>query len=263
MVEVIHRFNVFERRELPPSVWKFRAGQKPWDRWAEEKGPQGQIHRRQRELTLGQVRSMHGGLMVLDAGCGTGKMAYEMANAPNVNRVIAIDINPSALKIAGQKMRRCRGRDKVDLVKNKLDDISFPEAFFDAVVCIDVLSELADVPQSLARIHAWLKPGGILIGNFVAEEVFIKYAIERHGIIKRKLLAFRHYLGIAFSLSSLTYPAYEYFGEKGYTRLMPYRENEVRAALDPHFNILQKESGFYHWFAAQRKAPSKWKQGLF
>jgi ubiquinone/menaquinone biosynthesis C-methylase UbiE len=159
-----------------------------------------------------------------------------------------------ALAIAREKGQHCKGKSKLEFSLDRLDEVSFPEASFNVVVCIDVFSELSDVPRILANMHRWLKPGGMLIGNFVAEEVFVRYAVERHGIVKRQLMALRHYLGISFSFTPLTYPLYDYFGEKGYTRLMPYREHEIRAVLAPHFDLLHRDTGLYHWFAAQRKA---------
>lgn len=45
-----------------------------------------------------------------------------------------------------------------------LEDCSFPDAFFDAILCSQAMFYV-DLKSVSKRLHAWLKPGGILAYN--------------------------------------------------------------------------------------------------
>lgn len=131
-----------------------------------------------RLLTLGRlervrqdiVSKIEPGDRVLDVGCGTGALAAMLAHRGA--QVTGIDISPSMLAQAGQRVRDeglqgqvvLRELGAVDL------DTAFENAGFDAVVSTLVFSELSDdeIVYTLAECHRILKPGGQLL---IADEI--------------------------------------------------------------------------------------------
>jgi ubiquinone/menaquinone biosynthesis C-methylase UbiE len=92
-------------------------------------------------------------LKILDAGCGTGKLAKLMQK---YGTVTGIDMSNEALMFAKK-----RG---VTVKKGSVTEIPFPNNSFDIVTSIDVIvSKSVDDRKALQEFYRVLKPGGILI----------------------------------------------------------------------------------------------------
>ncbi len=87
-----------------------------------------------RNLILDQFPADMTGLRVLDAGCGTGALAFELA-ARGAN-VVAVDISPELIKIAEN---RCPGPLKSRIEFASGDMLSTRHGLFDHVVAMDSL----------------------------------------------------------------------------------------------------------------------------
>ena len=83
---------------------------------------------------------------VLDAGCGEGVLVDEYSARLEMT---GLDPNYSAPRITNGSLTR----------------LPFPDAAFDAVLCLDVLEHLAyaDQPRALAEMHRVLRAGGELL----------------------------------------------------------------------------------------------------
>ncbi len=103
----------------------------------------------------------HGlGRRVLDAGCGTGRVAIELARRGC--HVVGVDLDPSMLDAAHRKAPDLDWR-SADLVELELGER------FDAVVAAgNVLVFLAPGTEGvvLERLAAHVEPGGLLIAGF-------------------------------------------------------------------------------------------------
>lgn len=99
---------------------------------------------------------------VLDAGCAGGHITLDLA--PRVRHILGIDISPRLIDIAEQR-RRDLGIDNAAFKATTLDDPALAEGAFDAVTAYSLLHLVEDVPATLARVHALLRPGG----RFIAE----------------------------------------------------------------------------------------------
>jgi len=95
---------------------------------------------------------------VLEIGCGTGGTAIRLA--PGVARWTATDFSTEMVRIAQAKP----AGDNVSFVVADATQ-SFVGGPFDAVCAFNLLHLVDDLPATLARIHAHLKPGGHLISK--------------------------------------------------------------------------------------------------
>jgi SAM-dependent methyltransferase len=94
---------------------------------------------------------------VLDAGCGDGRR-YGNWLASLAGEYRGLDISENAVMAA-----RARGLDAVRAAD--ITHLPFPDGWFDACVCVEVLEHLAfplDCARELWRV---LKPGGVLIAT--------------------------------------------------------------------------------------------------
>jgi SAM-dependent methyltransferase len=101
------------------------------------------------------------GRRVLDLGCGTGRLAADLAAAGL--KVDGIDVEERAVAI-GQRIMARRGLD-VRLFAGDVHDEGHPVAAggYDVVVCTEVLEHVGPWRELLARGGALLRPGGLLI----------------------------------------------------------------------------------------------------
>ena len=96
---------------------------------------------------------------VLDLGCGAGLVTADLTTRA---RVVGVDISPGQLELAR------RNAPAATFVRADMVDLAFAPASFDAVVAFWTLIHVPrEVHASLfARIHGWLKPGGLFAGTF-------------------------------------------------------------------------------------------------
>ncbi|WP_298989940.1 bifunctional 2-polyprenyl-6-hydroxyphenol methylase/3-demethylubiquinol 3-O-methyltransferase UbiG [uncultured Pseudokineococcus sp.] len=106
------------------------------------------------------------GARVLDAGCGTGRVALELARRGHL--VTGVDVDASMLaeaRRADPSARWVLG----DLLEVGSEDVGAP---LDAVVLAgNVLVYLAPGTEAdvVARLAGWLRPGGLLVAGFAAD----------------------------------------------------------------------------------------------
>ena len=92
---------------------------------------------------------------VLDAGCGSGYGAAELANAA----VVGIDISGEAVAHA----RRAFSRPGVHFLQSDCESLPFAAASFDLVVAFEVIEHLAGWQQMLTEARRVLRPSGVLL----------------------------------------------------------------------------------------------------
>ncbi len=93
---------------------------------------------------------------VLEIGCATGSMLSGLRDAGH--RVIGVDISPRFAEAAN----RLHG---LDVRVGNFRDIVLDEAPFDLILLLGTVSNLLDLPNSLARIRELLRSDGVLVLN--------------------------------------------------------------------------------------------------
>lgn len=95
---------------------------------------------------------------LLDIGCGPG---YFGANCKQngATEVVGIEIRPDQAEAARQYL------DRVICGDIEIIDLPFEQAYFDTIVCADVLEHLVDPWGTLRRLADKLKPGGCVLAS--------------------------------------------------------------------------------------------------
>lgn len=99
---------------------------------------------------------------VLEIGCGTGSTALRLA--PATRRLVASDVSEQMIAIACQKLTS----QPMPQLHFKVADADAPAAeqgAYDAVLALNLLHLVADLPQALSSAINALKPGGLLISK--------------------------------------------------------------------------------------------------
>jgi 2-polyprenyl-6-hydroxyphenyl methylase / 3-demethylubiquinone-9 3-methyltransferase len=154
--------------------------------WWDPAGPAAILHAINRprvDFYLRQLGDLHGRL-VLDAGCGGGLVARELAAAGAT--VVGLDRSLGSLGVARRAVGRRgpaggvrgtpggspggsgpegvpRSTGSFWPTQGRLERLPFGDGAFDAVVAADVLEHVPDLPAAVAELARVLAPGGRLV----------------------------------------------------------------------------------------------------
>ncbi|GAB1320933.1 Methyltransferase domain-containing protein [Madurella fahalii] len=110
-------------------------------------------------------------MAALELGCGAGVPVTEALLARGGTHVTANDLSSTQLALARQRLGDDPAR--VRWVEGDMMDLAFPPASFDLVVAFYSVIHLPRHEQRvlMERVAGWLKPGGVVLLNFGAEEM--------------------------------------------------------------------------------------------
>lgn len=115
--------------------------------------------------TLDRIRSyLHSDDDVLELGCGTGSTALLLAESAGT--MVASDISPKMIEIGRNKARE-QEIENVDFVAADAGHAVPQGATYDAVLALNLLHLVDDLPTTLAHVHAALKPGGVFMSKTI------------------------------------------------------------------------------------------------
>jgi 2-polyprenyl-6-hydroxyphenyl methylase / 3-demethylubiquinone-9 3-methyltransferase len=132
--------------------------------WWDPAGPAAILHAINRPRVGFYLRQLGdlSGRRVLDAGCGGGLVARELAAAGA--EVVGVDRSQGSLGVA----RRAVGSiGSFAPAQGRLERLPFAAGAFDAVVAADVLEHLPDLPAAVAELARVLRPGGSFLFDTV------------------------------------------------------------------------------------------------
>lgn len=101
---------------------------------------------------------------VLDLGCGAGvPMTRALAEG---RRVTGVDLSARQIELARANVPTAT------FVQADMTTLELPAGSLDGVVAFYSLTHVprADLPALLARIHGWLRPGGVLVATMGAQD---------------------------------------------------------------------------------------------
>ena len=148
------------------------AWRKDFEEWRERRIRQ----EHHQEANLKDLRAVLGlkveGKSALDLGSGMGGLSVAMLLefGPKGLRLEAMDYNPDYCKIA--RLRAERYGLELPIVVAAGENLPYPDAGFDLVVCLDVLEHVADAEVVLMEIYRVLKPGGIVLTSVPNRRAF-------------------------------------------------------------------------------------------
>lgn len=112
------------------------------------------------EQTLSRTRSyLRATDQVLEVGCGTGSTALALSS--DVAHYTATDISPRMVAIAQDKAAKS-GAENV-IFRTAVSEEPLDTTHYDAVIAMNLLHLVEDVPGTVATLADRLKPGGYLI----------------------------------------------------------------------------------------------------
>jgi len=94
---------------------------------------------------------------VLDLGCGSGETSGYLKQIKRFDWVCGVEGSLAAAEIAKTKL------DQVVIGDIEKIDFGIPNGSLDLILVLDILEHLVDPWNILAKLHALLKPGGIII----------------------------------------------------------------------------------------------------
>lgn len=171
------------------------------------------------EAVIDRLR-LDGDEVVLDAGCGSGRVTWLLAERLPRGRVVAVDASPSMVELA----RAALESDRAEVLEAQLTELRLREPV-DAVFSNAVFHWVADHDALFARLHAALRPGGRL-----AAQCGGAGNVERFHTVAREVGAegpFAEHLG------GWTGPWYFAEAEETAARLKRAGFVEVRTWLEP------------------------------
>lgn len=133
------------------------------ERWYEDDAHPIALLRAETRVKLAYVRdvltraNVAPGAKILDGGCGAGLVTIPLAEAGY--DVIGVDQSTSSLSVARQRARSPRAT----FQKADVENLSFADVSFDAVLLLDLLEHVDDPRKTIAEAARVLRPGGVLV----------------------------------------------------------------------------------------------------
>ena len=117
------------------------------------------------------------GLEILDLGCGDGPFG-RWCLEQGVASVVGVDLSWRMLALGAERTRDSRLR----FVRSGIEQIAFAANSFDLVVSSYALHYVEDYAGAVARVFAWLRPGGSFVLS--VEHPVMTAQVENQGWIR-------------------------------------------------------------------------------
>ena len=114
------------------------------------------VNRRRQARARSLARLLPRDGTILDVGCGSGSLLEEVGKHGSFN-LLGVEYQPEAARLA-----RRRG---INVWTGELEAADIPEQTVDLIVMEHVLEHVSDPFATLHRVHTFLKPAGLLLGE--------------------------------------------------------------------------------------------------
>ena len=99
-----------------------------------------------------------------------------MAEALTRNGANVTGIDPAAQAIAAAAARAKHMDQTIQYDVGVGENLPYPDDYFDAVVCVDVLEHVTDLTEVLAEVARVLKPGGLFLYDTINRNIIARLA---------------------------------------------------------------------------------------
>jgi ubiquinone/menaquinone biosynthesis C-methylase UbiE len=120
---------------------------------------------------------------VLDVGCGPG--VYTNALVDRHWQVWGTDLSSRMLVVAKESVRNRGG---AEFAVGQTTSLPFPDASFDAIICIGVMAYVEDDEKTVAELARVLKPGGCAVIQLANRYAPIRLEQRLRWIVSRRVL---------------------------------------------------------------------------
>lgn len=154
-----------------------------WRDWLEGDVPwRRHLAARQEELVHRFLGTPAAGSVVLDAGCGYGRILRRILDEAPASRAVGIDSSASMIRETQARLQsRFAG------ARAELESIPFADATFDYIVCVGVVMHVRNDEAALHELARTLKPGGTLVLSFNSLlSPFSLLAVLNNRLIRRQ-----------------------------------------------------------------------------
>lgn len=98
--------------------------------------------------------------VILEIGCGTGKVVRNIAEKYNPKKIIGIDLDLDYWSI-----RECKG-DNYEIREGDICELDFPDNYFDSIITVGTFEHINNLELALQNSKRMLKPFGKLFSQF-------------------------------------------------------------------------------------------------
>lgn len=133
------------------------------------------ISRERLERVLGGSLDVVKNRVVLEAGCGAGRFTEQLLSAGA--RVFACDMS----RAVEANRDNCGGHDNYFVCQADLLRLPVRQGSFDVVVCVGVIQHTPNPEETIARLAAYVAPGGLLVIDHY------RYGVEDMTQIRQRL----------------------------------------------------------------------------
>lgn len=169
----------------------------------------------------------------LDIGTGSGDFTIQMSNQINANEIYGVDISYNSVKTVKNKGIISS---RVDL---NVEELPFPDNFFDVITATDVIEHLTDSDNFLNESFRVLKPGGFFLVSSPNLSSWLSIISLIFGYLPPPYeVSFEHRIGKPFG-DKINIP----LAEKPVGHIKPYNLRALREHLIINgFDIVTTES---------------------
>ena len=98
------------------------------------------------------------GERILDVGCGTGSLTFELVKHLDLNEIQAIDFSPVFVEAAKRRNNDAR----VKIQQADATALPFPDGSFDRAMALLVLHFVPEAARAVAEMRRVVRPGGVV-----------------------------------------------------------------------------------------------------
>jgi len=164
---------------------------------------------------------------MLDVATGTGDFAVLSAQKLHPSKITGIDISEKMLAVGVEKIAKQNLQSVVSLEVGDAENLSFPDASFDAVTVGFGVRNFENLQKGLQEIHRVLRPNGVA--------AILEFSMPEHFPVKQVYtFYFKYILPTIGKLFSKDYDAYFYLFNS--VQEFPYGEKFVQEAVKSGFS---------------------------